>query len=60
MDRGRATFFQPNKLAVDLNAAGLSSFVYKQHRVTLLFSTVKDSDETDFPLKKPIVATSDL
>jgi SAM-dependent methyltransferase len=42
MERGRATFFQPDKLAADLNAAGLSSFLYRRHRVTLLFSAVKD------------------
>ena len=42
MNRGRATFFQPDILAADLNAAGLSSFQYKQNRVTMLFCAVKD------------------
>jgi len=43
MDRGRATFFHPHQLVDDLNSVGLSSFRYKQHRVSLIFRTVKIS-----------------
>jgi SAM-dependent methyltransferase len=45
VDRNRATFFQPDQLAADLSAAGLSSFKCMQHRVSLIFRAVKDSDQ---------------
>ena len=41
MDRGHATFFCPHQLGNDLNAVGLSSFQYTQHRVSLIFRAVK-------------------
>lgn len=42
VDRSLATFFQPDQLAADLSAVGLSSFKYLQHRISLLFRVVKD------------------
>lgn len=45
MERGRATFFQPDQLAADLNAAGFLSFFHKQYRIILLFSAIKDDDK---------------
>jgi ubiquinone/menaquinone biosynthesis C-methylase UbiE len=44
MNHGRASFFDPDKLATDLKAAGLFSFQYQQHRVVLLFSAVKKAE----------------
>jgi ubiquinone/menaquinone biosynthesis C-methylase UbiE len=42
MDRGRATFFDISELAWDLQAAGFSTFKYKQHRVSLIFCATKN------------------
>ncbi len=41
MGRGRATFFRPDQLAIDLGAVGFSSLKYQQHHVSLVFSAVK-------------------
>jgi SAM-dependent methyltransferase len=38
---GRATFFVPDQLLADLKAVGFTSFSYRQHRVTLLFSAIR-------------------
>jgi SAM-dependent methyltransferase len=45
MRRGRATFFQPDQLVADLNAAGFFSFFHKQYRIILLFSAIRDVDK---------------
>lgn len=38
---GRATFFVPDQLFADLEDVGFTSFSYRQHRVTLLFSAMR-------------------
>ncbi len=47
--RGRATFFHPDQLGADLSAVGLYSYMYRQHRVLLLFRAAKDPAGTGVP-----------
>lgn len=42
VQKGRATFFDPEQLAIDLRKVNLSSFKHLRHRVTLLFSVAKE------------------
>ncbi len=46
VERGRATFFNPDQLAAALDAVGLSSFKYWQYRVSLVFRANKDLNRT--------------
>jgi len=41
MRKGQATFFDPEDLSRDLEAAGFSSFRYQKHGLSLLFAAVK-------------------